>query len=184
VPWDDLVGEPNIGHAAVADLLICRAAHAAMSANFDPLIEQWSEGRKVAMQGALTGAEAVEFAARTNPLLKFHGCLRRGRDDTLWTRVQLQEPEVQQRVQNCSAWMTAHLPAKDLLIVGFWTDWGYLNNVLANAIAPQAGMTASRTSGTRRHGVHHQRSCGFGSRASNLTRWGKQMPTFDDAVYA
>jgi hypothetical protein len=53
--------------------------------------------------------------------------------------------------------MTAHLPAKDLLIVGFWTDWGYLNNVLANAIAPQAGMTASRTSGTRRHGVHHQR---------------------------
>jgi hypothetical protein len=80
VPWDDLVGEPNIGHAAVADLLICRAAHAAMSANFDPLIEQWSEGRKVAMQGALTGAEAVEFAARTNPLLKFHGCLRRGRD--------------------------------------------------------------------------------------------------------
>ena len=23
VPWDDLVGEPNKGHAAVADLLIC-----------------------------------------------------------------------------------------------------------------------------------------------------------------
>jgi hypothetical protein len=137
VPWDDLVGEPNIGHAAVADLLICRAAHAAMSANFDPLIEQWSERRKVAMQGALTGAEAVEFAARTNPLLKFHGCLHRRRDETLWTQAQLQETKLQQRVQNCAAWMAAHLPAKDLLIVGFWTDWGYLNDVLANAITVQ-----------------------------------------------
>src|SRR4051812_6722945 len=28
VPWDDLVGEPNKGHAAIADLLICRATHA------------------------------------------------------------------------------------------------------------------------------------------------------------
>lgn len=40
VPWDELVGEPNNGHAAIADLLVCRAAHAALSANFDPLIEQ------------------------------------------------------------------------------------------------------------------------------------------------
>lgn len=127
VPWDDLVGEPNIGHAAVADLLICRAAHAALSANFDGMIEQWSNRKKVAMQGALTGAEAVQFTARTNPLLKFHGCLQRSRDDTLWTQAQLQEPEIQQRVQSCSAWMSVNLPAKDLLIVGFWTDWGYLN---------------------------------------------------------
>src|SRR5438552_229810 len=68
VPWDDLVGEPNEGHAAVADFLICRAAHAALSGNFDPLIEQWSERRKVAMQGAITGAEAVQFTLRTSPL--------------------------------------------------------------------------------------------------------------------
>jgi hypothetical protein len=25
-------------------------------------------------------------------------------------------------------------PGKDLLIVGFWTDWGYLNDVLAEAL--------------------------------------------------
>jgi len=35
VPWNDLVGVPNPGHAAVADLLISRAARAALSANFD-----------------------------------------------------------------------------------------------------------------------------------------------------
>ena len=26
------------------------------------------------------------------------------------------------------------MPGKDLLVVGFWTDWGYLNGVLANAL--------------------------------------------------
>jgi hypothetical protein len=65
VLWDELVGEPNNGHAAIADLLICRAAHAALSANFDPLIEQWSERRKVAMQGALNGADAHLRSAGT-----------------------------------------------------------------------------------------------------------------------
>src|ERR1700704_674318 len=71
VPWNELVGEPNEGHAAVSDLLISRAANAALSANFDPLVEQWAERRKIAMQGALDGAEALAFADRTNPLLKF-----------------------------------------------------------------------------------------------------------------
>jgi hypothetical protein len=28
------------------------------------------------------------------------------------------------------------LPGKDLLVVGFWTDWGYLNSVLAAAMRP------------------------------------------------
>jgi hypothetical protein len=135
VPWDDLVGEPNVGHAAIADLLVTRAACAALSANFDPLIEQWASLRKVAMLGALNGIEAVQFSASANPLLKFHGCLLRNRDQTLWTQRQLPEPEIQQRVQSCIAWMTVNLPAKDLVIVGFWTDWGYLNDVLADAIA-------------------------------------------------
>jgi hypothetical protein len=27
-----------------------------------------------------------------------------------------------------------HVPGKDLVVVGFWTDWGYLNNVLAEAL--------------------------------------------------
>jgi hypothetical protein len=31
--------------------------------------------------------------------------------------------------------MKVNLPGKDLLMIGFWTDWGYLNGVLANAMA-------------------------------------------------
>jgi hypothetical protein len=38
VPWDDLTGEPNDGHAAVGDFLLSGAARAALSANFDLMI--------------------------------------------------------------------------------------------------------------------------------------------------
>jgi hypothetical protein len=31
--------------------------------------------------------------------------------------------------------MKLNLPGKDLLVVGFWTDWGYLNDVIAKALA-------------------------------------------------
>src|SRR5580692_8685315 len=55
VPWDDLTGQPNEGHAAVGDLLLSRAARAALSANFDLMIEQWSSQRKVQLRGALDG---------------------------------------------------------------------------------------------------------------------------------
>lgn len=133
VPWDELVGPPNIGHSAIADLLISRAAHAALSANFDPAIEMWAENRKVALEGALTGQEAVDFAQRTNPLIKFHGCLRRDRKNTLWTHGQLDIPLIQERTNSCSQWISLNLPGKHLVVVGFWTDWGYLNDVLAAA---------------------------------------------------
>ena len=135
VPWNELVGPPNNGHAAVADLLISRGAKAALSANFDPMIERWAEERKIAMQGALTGKEAVDFATNTNPLIKFHGCMSRDRERTLWTQGQLAESTVQGRVHSCSQWMNLFLPGKHLVIVGFWTDWGYLNDVLADAFA-------------------------------------------------
>lgn len=134
VPWNDLVGQANAGHAAIADFLICRAAEAVLSANFDPLIEQWANGAKVALLPALNGHEAVAFGKETNPLVKFHGCLVRDRAKTLWTRTQLADPIIADRIATCSQWMGLVLPGKDLLIIGFWTDWGYLNDVIANAL--------------------------------------------------
>lgn len=134
VPWGDLVGSPNAGHAAVADLLISKAARATLSANFDPLIETWAEAHKVSMLGALTGQEAQDAG---NPLVKFHGCLRRDRSSTLWTSLQLSDLTVQTRVKSCTQWMNLTLPGKHLLVIGFWTDWGYLNDVLSQAFAIQ-----------------------------------------------
>jgi SIR2-like domain len=134
VPWAELLGAPNAGHAAVSDLLVARAAHSTLSANFDPLIEIWAKTRKIDLRGALDGAQASAFRAATNPLLKFHGCLDRDRDATLWTQRQLAEASVQQRIESIKNWLAINLPGKDLLIVGFWTDWGYFNDVLADAI--------------------------------------------------
>ena len=134
VPWDALTGEANAGHAAVADMLLCGAVVAALSANFDILIEQWCSQHKVSLRGALDGHEAVKFANESKPLLKFHGCMMRDREMTLWTQDQLTAPEFEGRINSCKNWMELNLPGRDLIIVGFWTDWGYLNNVLANAL--------------------------------------------------
>ena len=134
VPWNDLVGQPNNGHAAVADFLVCKAVEGALSANFDPLIEHWASYRKIAMSGALTGQEAATFGRDAGPLVKFHGCLIRDRNKTLWAQAQLAEHTIGDRIASCSQWMELTLPGKDLLVVGFWTDWGYLNDVLANAL--------------------------------------------------
>jgi hypothetical protein len=132
IPWNDLVGTPNKGHAAIADLLITRGARAALSANIDCLIESWAEDRRVAMLGALTGQEASSFNT-TNPLVKFHGCLRLDKENTVWTHGQLAQTPISERVSTCSSWMNLNLPGKHLVVVGFWTDWRYLNDILANA---------------------------------------------------
>jgi hypothetical protein len=134
VPWNDLVGQPNKGHAAVADFLICKAVEGALSANFDPLIEHWANDRKIAMLGALTGQEATTFGRDGGPLVKFHGCLVRDRNKTLWAQAQIADHAIAARIASCSQWMGLMLPGKDLLVVGFWTDWGYLNDVIANAL--------------------------------------------------
>jgi hypothetical protein len=138
VPWSELTGRPNAGHAAVADLLLSGAARATLSANFDTMIEQWARERKVPLRGAMTGQEAVDYASQTNPLVKFHGCMWRCPEDTLWTQGQLTLPDVQSRVESCKQWMALNLPNRDLLVIGFWTDWGYLNEVLADAFATGA----------------------------------------------
>jgi hypothetical protein len=134
VPWNALVGIPNEGHEAIADFLISKAVYAALSANFDPLIEEAAHAHKIAMVAALDGHEALQFTNESNPLMKFHGCLIRDRPNTLWTQAQLGEPPIQDRVRTCSEWMRLQLPGKDLIVIGFWTDWGYLNDVIADAL--------------------------------------------------
>jgi hypothetical protein len=65
VPWGELTGEPNKGHAALSDLLISRGLAPALSANFDMLIEQWAWSRKIELHGALDGVEAMALSAET-----------------------------------------------------------------------------------------------------------------------
>lgn len=132
-PWEELLGQPNRGHAAIADLLVSRGAHAALSANFDTMIEQWAWELKAEMTGAITGQEAASLT-KTSPLVKFHGCRLR-QSETLWSHRQLNDALVKSRLESCAQWMNLHLPGKDILVIGFWTDWNYLNEVFTDAFS-------------------------------------------------
>ncbi|CAG9226295.1 SIR2 family protein [Paraburkholderia sabiae] len=134
VPWPAFVRPSNNGHAAIADFLITRAAVAGISSNYDTLIERraWDYGAD--FRGSLDGDEATADTVRQAPLLKFHGCSHRDRPSTVWAPSQLNDPTIAARIARSRVWMAANLRQKDLLVVGFWSDWEYLNAVLGEAL--------------------------------------------------
>jgi hypothetical protein len=134
VPWSEFVRPPNPGHAAIADFLITKAVVAALSSNYDKLIEQcgWDYGAD--FFGSLDGDEATVCSRRQAPLLKFHGCSYRDRANTLWAPSQLNDLTVAERIEKSRIWMAANLRQKDLLVVGFWSDWEYLNQTIGGAV--------------------------------------------------
>jgi hypothetical protein len=134
VPWQAFVRPSNPGHAAIADFLITRAAVAGISSNYDFLIERraWDYGAD--FRGSLDGDEATADSVRQAPLLKFHGCSHRDRQATVWTSSQLDDPTISGRIARTKVWMAANLRQKDLLVVGFWSDWEYLNAVIGEAL--------------------------------------------------
>jgi len=134
VPWGEFERPPNPGHAAVADFLITKAIVAGLSSNYDKLIElrAWEYGAD--FYGSLDGDEATTRAHTHAPLLKFHGCSCRDRPSTVWALSQLRDPTVASRINKSKIWMAANLRRKDLLVVGFWSDWDYLNRIVSEAI--------------------------------------------------
>ncbi|TVT76724.1 MAG: SIR2 family protein [Denitromonas halophila] len=134
VPWNEFTRPPNPGHAAIADFLITKAAAAGLSSNYDILIERraWDYGAD--FHGSLDGDEATARGHLQGPLLKFHGCSHRDRPSTVWAPSQLHDPAVADRISKSKDWMAANLRQKDLLVVGFWSDWDYLNQIIGDAI--------------------------------------------------
>jgi hypothetical protein len=133
VPWDDFTRPPNAGHGAVADFLLTRAAQAGLSTNYDNLIERraWDYGAD--FRGSLDGGEANTDSAKHSPLLKFHGCIS-DKPNTVWAPSQLGDLVISQRLALSKTWMAAHLKKRDLLVVGFWSDWEYLNHLIGEAV--------------------------------------------------
>jgi hypothetical protein len=134
VPWKDFVRPPNPGHAAVADFLITGASASALSANYDCLIERQAWDYGADFLSSLDGDEATVRAAVHSPLLKFHGCSIRDRKETVWSKSQLGDPVIADRIAKSRTWMAANLREKDLLVIGFWSDWAYLNEILGKAL--------------------------------------------------
>jgi len=134
VPWREFERPPNPGHAAIADFLITRTVVASLSGNYDQLIERCAWDYGADFRGSLDGDEATVVTHKQAPLLKFHGCSHRDRSSTVWALSQLHDPTIAQRIERSKVWMAANLRQKDLLVVGFWSDWEYLNQVIDGAL--------------------------------------------------
>ena len=134
VPWKEFERPPNPGHAAIADFLITKSVVAGLSSNYDKLIERCAWDYGADFRGALDGDQATVISHRQAPLLKFHGCSHIDRESTVWAPSQLHDPTISDRIAKSGIWMAANLRQKDLLVVGFWSDWDYLNRVLGGAV--------------------------------------------------
>ena len=134
VPWKEFERPPNPGHAAVADFLITKTVVAGLSSNYDKLIERCAWGYGADFRGSLDGDQATVVSHKQSPLLKFHGCSHIDRGSTVWAPSQLHDPIIVDRITKSKIWMAANLRQKDLLVVGFWSDWDYLNGVLGDAV--------------------------------------------------
>ena len=142
VPWGDFLCPPNNGHKALSDFLICKAVRSVLSTNYDELVEEPAKKNGADLQVAINGDEADLHLANHSPLIKIHGCQSRLRDETIWVNSQIDSTEsISARIDNITRWMNVNLREKDLLVIGFWTDWSYLNTIFQNTfenVAPHS----------------------------------------------
>ncbi len=136
VPWESFNTTPNAGHDAIADFLGCSVATAGISTNYDCLIEE--AARSIGEPDFLPIIEPSDLAANRAhaPLLKVHGCAARGpsRLRTIWCKEQLNDPLLTERTERFKTWLKDRLVGRDVLIVGFWSDWAYLCDIFANSL--------------------------------------------------
>jgi hypothetical protein len=67
-------------------------------------------------------------------MLKIHGCWQQDRDNTVWAPSQIAAHPVAARIASSETWLKNALVDKDLLIVGYSTDWDYLNQVIEQTL--------------------------------------------------
>ena len=134
-------GPPNVGHSAVADLLLVNAIQTAVTTNVDTLIETAGHYLYGQVGVGIDGHAVAGLSPGVAPLLKIHGCRACDPSNMVWARGQLAVEPVATRVAQSAQWLSVRLLDRDLLVVGFWTDWSYLNEVLA---ATLNGVNPSR----------------------------------------
>ncbi|MCP4319541.1 MAG: hypothetical protein GY789_27045 [Hyphomicrobiales bacterium] len=127
-------GPPNRGHASVADLLLSGAAKFCVTTNVDTMIETAGQQLHGQVGVGLDGHGVAALPAELPPLLKIHGCWQTDRSNTVWAPSQLDAEPVKSMVERSSDWLNQNLLNKDLVIIGYSTDWDYLNLILAHAL--------------------------------------------------
>jgi NAD-dependent SIR2 family protein deacetylase len=137
VEWGPFLGTPNRGHLAIADFILCSACDFAVTTNVDCLVEIAASGLgENDLQSALDGGEASTPRSHRQ-YLKIHGCCRRKREHTLWCQAQLTTTDWAQGISTSQQWLAARLMQRDIVFLGYWTDWDYLNSVLVDCLGDQ-----------------------------------------------
>jgi hypothetical protein len=135
VPWADFKRDPNQGHQALADLLACGVAHAGVTTNFDSLVEVAAAQLGEPDFRAIVDVTDMPQATFHRPYLKLHGCADRSRVDTLWCSEQLADAPFPAKMPHFRNWLASQVLGRDLLFIGFWSDWAYLTALLATSLA-------------------------------------------------
>lgn len=130
---DAFSARPNSGHFAVADLMLVRGITTTVSTNVDTLIENAGNILFGQIGAGVNRANMINLPDDKAPLLKIHGCWN-DPGGTIWATGQIKVDPIMTRIGECRQWLETRLPNRDLLIVGFWTDWDYLNMVLENSL--------------------------------------------------
>ncbi len=138
VPWSYFRKDFNPGHAALADFLAIGALQFAVSTNYDSLIEDAMDYLgEPDYGGFIDPHQALPYGGTEsyNPLHKIHGCCVKEREYTVWCKQQLiANRTIRERIEQYKTWLPENLPNKDLLVIGFWTDWKYLNDILFSTL--------------------------------------------------
>ncbi len=130
IDQDAFAGRPNDGHYAVADLLLVRAIQTGVTTNVDTMIETAGQLLLGQVGIGVDGNGVATLPPETAPLLKIHGCRVTDPNNMTWAPGQLTAEPVAGRITSSEDWLKGRLLDRDLLIVGYWTDWDYLNAVL------------------------------------------------------
>jgi len=134
VPWWLFKAAPNTGHEAVADFLGCGVVREVVTTNFDRLVESAADSLGEPMFRAIADVLDLGDAPEHRPYLKVHGCMDRSPVSTIWCKEQFDDAPLNERANRFRDWMVANLVGRDILIVGFWTDWAYLSDIFSSAL--------------------------------------------------
>jgi hypothetical protein len=127
-------GRPNAGHYAVADLMLSKAVQTVVTTNVDTLIEGAGLFLFGQVEVGIDGLAVAAIPATKTPMLKVHGCRMIDPGNTISAPSQLDAEPVRSRIACSAPWLQQRLLNRDLLIVGYWTDWDYLNTVLTDVL--------------------------------------------------
>ena len=127
---DVFAGPPNAGHTTVADLILVGALKTAVTTNVDTMIETAGQLLLGHVESGVDAGAMALIPADITPLLKIHGCRQFDLGGTIWSVLQLGDPTINARLTGDAAWLSHRLANRDLLIVGYATDWDYLNEAL------------------------------------------------------